>query len=70
MVYTIAKIKNASSNIENVTIKYIAKKVIATNIGEHKTFCNTIANNIVATGNAKNNNKIFILISFLSKGTN
>lgn len=70
MVYTIAKTKNVSSNTANVTTKYIAKNVIATNIGEHKIFCNTIANNIVATGNAKNNNKIFILISFLSQGTN
>lgn len=53
IVYTIANIKNVSSNAANVTIKYAAKNVIATNIGEHSTFCKTIANNILATGNAK-----------------
>ena len=47
-MYTIANIKNVSSNTANVTIKYAAKKVIATNIGEHNIFWKTIANNIVA----------------------
>ena len=48
------------SNAANVTIKYAAKKVNATNIGLSNNFWNTIANIIVATGNAKNINNVFI----------
>ena len=49
-------------------IRYIAKAVIATNIGQFNIFCNTIDNKIVATGSAKNNNKLFIIFHpFLGK---
>ena len=68
IVYMIAYIKKVSLNAENVTIRYIAKEVIATNIGQFNIFCNTIDNKIVATGSAKNNNKLFIILHpFLGK---
>ena len=68
IVYMIAYIKKVSLNAENVTIRYIAKAVIATNIGQFNIFCNTIDNKIVATGSAKNNNKLFIILHpFLGK---
>ena len=62
IVYMIAYIKKVSLNAENVTIRYIAKAVIATNIGQFNIFCNTIDNKIVATGSAKNNNKLLIIL--------
>ncbi|MDO4975114.1 MAG: hypothetical protein Q4E61_02200 [Alphaproteobacteria bacterium] len=62
-VYKIANTKKLSSNTANVTIKKIAKNVAATNIGDCNSFCKTIDNIIVATGIAKNINKLFIRIS-------
>ena len=59
--YAIAKTKKLSSNAANVTIKKIAKNVADTNNGLFIIFCKTIASIIVATGNAKNINKVFIL---------
>ena len=60
IAYKIANTKNVASNAANATIKYIAKNVIATKIGHFNILCNTIASNIVATGRAKNNNKVSI----------
>ena len=60
IVYTIAKTKKLASNTAKVTIKKIAKNVAATKIGHFKIFCKTIASIIVATGSAKNSNKISI----------
>lgn len=62
-VYKIANTKKLSSNTANVIIKKIAKKVAATNIGDCNIFWSTIERIIVATGIAKNINKLFIRIS-------
>ena len=62
IVSNIATIKKSESNAVNVTINYIAKNIIATNIGLFNIFCNTIANNIVAIGSAKNISKMFITL--------
>ena len=49
-----------------INVENMAKKVIATSIGDLRIFCNTIASNIVARGNTKNtnNNKFIIIFSF------
>ena len=61
IIMTIIAAINASANVSenavNETIRYIAKNVIATRIGDLNIFCNTIASSIVANGNAKNINK-------------
>ena len=62
-VYKIANTKKLSSNTAKVNIKKMAKKVAATSIGDCNSFCKTIERIIVATGIAKNNNKVFIRIS-------
>ena len=58
----IAKTKKLSSNAEKVTIKKIAKKVADTKKGDLSIFCKTTDKIIVATGMAKNINKLFIHI--------
>lgn len=65
-VYRIAKTKKLSSNTANVIIKKIANAVAATNIGDCSNLCKTIEKIIVATGIAKNINRLFIRISPIS----
>ena len=62
-VYKIANTKKLSSNTAKVIIKKMAKNVAATSIGDCNIFCRTIERIIVATGIAKNINKVFIRIS-------
>ena len=57
-LYNIAKTKNDSSNTVKANIRKTAKKVAATNNGQFKILCKTIDKIIVATGIAKNINKI------------
>ena len=61
-LYNIANISKVPlGDIINATIKYMAKNVAPTSKGHFNIFCNTIANIIVATGNAKKTNNVFIL---------
>ena len=62
IVYTIANIKKLASKNIKVTIRYIAKAVIATSIGDFTIFCHTMASSMVAIGNAKNNSNKFIYL--------
>ena len=50
IVSAIATTRKLASNAANVTIKYMAKNVIPTKIGDLRTFCNTMASKIVAIG--------------------
>ena len=62
ILYNIAYISKVPLGaITKATIKNIAKKVAPTSKGHFNIFCNTIANIIVATGNAKKTNNTFIL---------
>ena len=63
MAYNIAYTKKLASKNANVITKKMAKNVAATKSGFFNTFCNTIANITVATGKAKNINKVFICFS-------
>lgn len=65
IVYIIANTKKLASKAAKVTIRNIAKNVAATNIGQSNNFSSTIANIIVATGMAKNSNKVFIFSHLL-----
>lgn len=60
IVYIITNIKKSESKNTNATIRNIANAVAATSMGHFIIFCQTIAKIIVATGNAKNNNKSII----------
>lgn len=61
IVYRMANIRKLASKNANVTTKNIAKNMAATFIGQCNIVSNTLANMMVAIGNANNNNNKLVI---------